>query len=219
MKESTTKEKVLKKIRDALVNPMSAPFEKVDMEHPVFMASREIFREEQFAEAFTGAGGQFIFCPDVDEFAADLQALITQKGISSLFCGEEFITGLLKELKIPYENDPVKMIDCQATITGCEALVASHGSVVFSSRQGGGRKSFACPPLQIVVATNRQLVADLSSAFRFLNAKYNKILPSQITFATGPSRTADIEKTLVHGAHGPKELYLLMLDIGREQAD
>jgi L-lactate dehydrogenase complex protein LldG len=42
--------------------------------------------------------------------------------------------------------------------------------------------------------------------------KYREFLPSLITFATGPSRTADIEKTLVVGVHGPKEVYCFVVD-------
>jgi L-lactate dehydrogenase complex protein LldG len=42
--------------------------------------------------------------------------------------------------------------------------------------------------------------------------KYKNDLPSLITFATGPSRTADIEKTLVVGVHGPKEVYLFLVE-------
>jgi len=45
-----------------------------------------------------------------------------------------------------------------------------------------------------------------------LKEKYNQQLPSLMTFATGPSRTADIEKTLVVGVHGPKQVYLFLVD-------
>ena len=45
-----------------------------------------------------------------------------------------------------------------------------------------------------------------------IREKYKTRLPSQITLITGPSRTADIEKTLVLGAHGPKELHVFILN-------
>jgi len=45
-----------------------------------------------------------------------------------------------------------------------------------------------------------------------IKEKYSDGFPSQVTIITGPSRTADIEKTLVMGAHGPKELYVFMID-------
>jgi L-lactate dehydrogenase complex protein LldG len=55
-------------------------------------------------------------------------------------------------------------------------------------------------------------VYDLKDALQSLKDKYGNNLPSLITFASGPSRTADIEKTLVVGVHGPKEVYLFLVE-------
>jgi L-lactate dehydrogenase complex protein LldG len=55
-------------------------------------------------------------------------------------------------------------------------------------------------------------VYDVKDAIALLQDKYREQMPSMISFATGPSRTADIEKTLVVGAHGPKEVYCFLLD-------
>ena len=57
----------------------------------------------------------------------------------------------------------------------------------------------------------QQLVDDLKQALKLIRLKYDTI-PSMISLITGPSRTADIEKTLVMGAHGPKELYVFLID-------
>ena len=56
------------------------------------------------------------------------------------------------------------------------------------------------------------MVYDLKEALQFMKAKYANNLPSLITFASGPSRTADIEKTLVTGVHGPKEVYCFLIE-------
>ena len=53
---------------------------------------------------------------------------------------------------------------------------------------------------------------DIKEALQLIKEKYQGTIPSMITFATGPSRTADIEKTLVVGVHGPKEVYLFLID-------
>ena len=66
--------------------------------------------------------------------------------------------------------------------------------------------------MHICIAYTSQLVYDISEALHFLQLKYKENLPSFITLATGPSRTADIEKTLVVGVHGPKEVYLFLVD-------
>ena len=64
----------------------------------------------------------------------------------------------------------------------------------------------------MVVAYTSQLVPDIKDALRNIKQKYDNNLPSFISFITGPSRTADIEKTLIIGAHGPKELYVFLID-------
>jgi L-lactate dehydrogenase complex protein LldG len=67
------------------------------------------------------------------------------------------------------------------------------------------------PPHHLVIARKSQIVTDLSEAFASLTAKYRGSYPSMISFITGPSRTGDIERILVLGAHGPKRLTILML--------
>ncbi len=212
MKETTPKEKVLKSIRDALVNQMDAPFEGVEFDRPVFSSFSYDFLEETFARAFLEAGGQFVFCQNVEELASALMSLVKQKKLESLYCGEDFLHGLLGELKLPFEKEAGRANLCDASLTGCEALVARHGSIWCSSRQGGGRRAYIYPPVHIVVATTAQMHSGLEESIGFLKEKYGNAMPSLLTCITGPSRTADIEKTLVMGAHGPKELYLLLLD-------
>lgn len=100
---------------------------------------------------------------------------------------------------------------CDASITNCEALIAQTGSVLVSSRQHGSRALSVLPPHHIVVATLEQLLPDLSAAFTLVRTKYNGQFPSMLGFITGPSRTGDIERILVLGAHGPKKLTILLL--------
>jgi L-lactate dehydrogenase complex protein LldG len=100
---------------------------------------------------------------------------------------------------------------CDAGVTTCEALVAQTGSVLVTSRDSGGRSLSVLPPHHIVIARRDQLVPDLSAAFALLSEKYGAHFPSMISFITGPSRTGDIERILVLGAHGPKKLTVLCL--------
>jgi L-lactate dehydrogenase complex protein LldG len=212
MKESTSKEKVLKKVRDALVNKMAPPYESVDLESPVHAAPDSEFLDVSFAEAFSKVNGNFLYCADYEELSNLVSALLKEKNISKVFCGEPLFHGLLDEKTLHCIKDWKDFEESQAALTSCEVLVSRLGSIVMSSKQGGGRRSFSFPPVHIVVATTKQLVWDIKNAFQFLNKKYAGELPSMITFVTGPSRTADIEKTLVHGAHGPKELYLFLVE-------
>jgi L-lactate dehydrogenase complex protein LldG len=106
----------------------------------------------------------------------------------------------------------VELKDCDCSITSCEALVARTGSIVLSSNQTKGRTTSVYAPVHICIAFTNQLVYDIKDALQMMRNKYGEHLPSLITFATGPSRTADIEKTLVVGVHGPKEVYLFLVE-------
>jgi L-lactate dehydrogenase complex protein LldG len=106
---------------------------------------------------------------------------------------------------------PEDLEECDVGITACEALVAQTGSVLVTSRSAGGRALSVLPPHHLVIATREQLVADLTEAFGLLKVRYGSDFPSFISFITGPSRTGDIERILVLGAHGPKKLTILCL--------
>jgi len=99
--------------------------------------------------------------------------------------------------------------EIEVAITTCEYLSARTGSVVLSS-QNDGRRINIFAPTHIVVANENQILPDVDDCINALSEKYDK-LPSTISFATGPSRTADIEKTLILGAHGPKKLIVFII--------
>jgi L-lactate utilization protein LutC len=97
----------------------------------------------------------------------------------------------------------------QAAITCAEALVAQTGSV-FVSSACGGRGASIVAPVHVVVATIAQLVADLDTAFARLRASGAAAKNSMLCLITGSSRTADIEKIIVMGAHGPRRLVVVL---------
>jgi L-lactate dehydrogenase complex protein LldG len=105
--------------------------------------------------------------------------------------------------------DVREMESCDAGVTECDALVAQTGSVLVTSRSAGGRALSVLPPHHVVLARREQLVPDLPAAFSLIERKYAENFPSFISFITGPSRTGDIERILVLGAHGPKKLTIL----------
>jgi len=80
-----------------------------------------------------------------------------------------------------------------------------------SAAQPSGRTVSVYAPVHICIAYTSQLVYDIKEALQNVKEKYPQ-LPSLITLATGPSRTADIEKTLVVGVHGPKEVFCFLVE-------
>jgi L-lactate dehydrogenase complex protein LldG len=101
---------------------------------------------------------------------------------------------------------------CDAGITECEALIAQTGSVLITARTCGGRVLSVLPPHHVVIARADQMMPDLPSAFEYLKQKYGEDWPSLTSFITGPSRTGDIERILVLGAHGPKRLTIFLVE-------
>jgi L-lactate utilization protein LutC len=96
--------------------------------------------------------------------------------------------------------------EAELGVTGCDCLVAQTGSILVSTRSAGGRALSVLPATHLVVARRDQLVPDLATGIARLRERYGGHWPSAVSLITGPSRTADIEKILVMGAHGPKRL-------------
>ena len=109
----------------------------------------------------------------------------------------------------PFDKDALE--GCDAGLTACEVLVAQTGSVLVSSATCGGRSLSVLPHVHVVVATADQIVPTLGDALDEVRKRQAGRLPSMLSFITGPSRTGDIERILVLGAHGPKELIVLLV--------
>jgi L-lactate dehydrogenase complex protein LldG len=210
MSVSASKEKILKKIRKALSESTPLPFPESEGNSSVFAPSVQEL-EVQFAEEFTHLLGKFVFCADQAELTAQLAALLQANKWSKVFCREPEFTRLLEAMDIKLE-DNVTLEASEVSITGCECLVARTGSIVLSATSPFGRTASVYAPVHVCIAYTHQLVYDIRDALQMLKEKYKQHLPSLISFATGPSRTADIEKTLVVGVHGPKEVYVFLVD-------
>jgi len=203
---TNAKENILKRIKKALANPVPLPF-------PLSEGSAGIYHQSTdepaiiFAEAFTKLQGKFVFCLDEKEMLEQVQQLIAAKEWTKIYCEE------------PQWNDTfsntISLESCHASVTGCEYLVARTGTIVLSAAQQNGRTASVYAPVHICIAYTNQLVYDVKDALQAIKEKYAGNIPSFITFASGPSRTADIEKTLVTGVHGPKEVYLFLVE-GKE---
>ncbi len=209
MKVSSSKENILKKIRQALSNPVPVPFPKSEGNNSVFLPQTDDL-EVQFAEEFTRLLGKFAFCINETDLSKQLQQLITEKKWDNIYCNEEKLFHIISHSAL-YQVDKSTLANCDASITTCEYLIARTGTIVMSTAQTG-RSVSVYAPVHICIAYTDQLVYDIKEVLQLLKEKYEGNIPSSITFATGPSRTADIEKTLVVGVHGPKEVYLFLVD-------
>lgn len=211
MEESTSREKILKKVRDALIEKTEPPYPIIDQDSSVYKDMEEPM-DVTFAEALVSIAGKFVYCESEDEFIGNLHSFIIEKDWGVLYCQDPKIHELLKHGGIPYQAHTDALPDAKIGITRCEYLIARLGTVMVSSRLSPGRKITVYPEVHLVVGYASQLVPDLKNALAGIKKKYKDNYPSMISLISGPSRTADIEKTLVLGAHGPREFYVFMID-------
>ena len=172
-------------------------------------------REEQmrlFARHAADLRAEFSLLPDAAALAGELQRLASQQAwkrvashrgaLTDAACAALGLPVLLTDAG--YDKHELEQIP--VGISACDCLVAQTGSVVVTSRSAGGRALSVLPPHHVVLARRDQLVPDLPAAFELLKTRYGAGYPSMMSLITGPSRTGDIERILVLGAHGPKRL-------------
>jgi len=147
-----------------------------------------------------------------DETAGALRAALTSVPTGEVFVEDapelrQSVDSL--ETPVRWSSKGIPQENAVATITGCEALVAATGTILVASERGG-RGGSVVAPCHIVVARESQLVPDLEAAFAHLRAESIAERNSFVGFITGCSRTADIEKIIVIGAHGPRRVVVIL---------
>ena len=200
------RDEILNKLRSAV---HSVP-EEPDFNKPVYH-SIDLPLELAFKENLEKVNGfVHLFSSEKELFQA-LKEFLASSQKENIFCNEDEISSKLDAFGIPFQQNSELPVNIEVGITGCEFLIAHTGSVMVSSAQKGGRQMFVYPPVHIIVAHTNQIVDYLEKAYTGILEKYKDDFPSQIALITGPSRTADIEKTLVLGAHGPRELRVFLV--------
>jgi L-lactate dehydrogenase complex protein LldG len=215
------REKILGRIREALAVPAPPPGHAQEgREHPASQARRwlpavgESFDEQiaLFRANAKDLKADFHLLANHDDLAPRLRQLSQAEGwkrvaghrgeLSRVACDALNLPVLFTD----QSYDPPALEACDVGITECDALIAQTGSVLVTSRSAGGRAASVLPPHHVVIACRDQLLPDLPAAFDLVKRKYQPNYPSFISLITGPSRTGDIERILVLGAHGPKKL-------------
>lgn len=173
------RENILARVRRALRQP--APPPAAPRGTPIWPAMDEPFAT--FQREFTAVKGEIV---------TDLPAFLS--GFTKIASALPDIAG---------NSTPA---EAELGVTGCDCLIARTGSIALATRSAGGRLMSVLPATHLVVARRAQVVPELADALALWQSRYGQGWPSQLVIVTGPSRTADIEKILVMGAHGPKRL-------------
>ncbi|MBI3879810.1 MAG: lactate utilization protein [Verrucomicrobia bacterium] len=220
----SAKNEILGRIREALREPAPVPGHHGDHGKAQLHASAEFSQWlpavgedlasqlDLFAKNSADLKTEFHLLASREEFAPRLRELAQQNNWKRVATHSGALTDMavpaigLPTLKTDAGYEVNAMEQCDAGITECDALVAQTGSILITSRSAGGRALSVLPPHHVVLVTRAQMVPDLAAAYVVVREKHGDKFPSFISFITGPSRTGDIERILVLGAHGPKRL-------------
>ncbi len=214
MNESTNREKVLKKIRTALLAKTDNPYPKISFDAPVFNTTDEDLLLV-FAENAERAGIKFFLIENELEFMEALVNLGAQYQWKNITCVEDGLSNLLTECELPHHVTPEDLDKTDVAVSSCECMIARTGSIVLSSlAQSRGIPAYT--PIHIILGKASQITLDIKDAINWIKHKYPK-LPSSVSIVTGTGRTADIEGKVIIGAHGPKQVYVFVID-DRENA-
>jgi L-lactate dehydrogenase complex protein LldG len=199
---------VLQKIQNALKNPSPAPQEP-DWTSPVF-ANSGLSLLEQYCAAARAVQTEVHLCASAKEANQAIQAYIALQEKPQVILSTE-AEAMLGSIEGAYLQQVDRNLPADIGISTAECLCARTGSMFVSSASAGSRTIGVYPHEHIVVAFQNQIVEDIEQGFAEIRNKYTKEIPSLLSLVSGPSRTADIEKTLVLGAHGPKKLIVYLI--------
>jgi L-lactate dehydrogenase complex protein LldG len=235
---SGSRPEILGKIRRALVKPRTAHHHghspaTSDLGKLFASAGSRDGLVEKFQKEFELVSGEFHFCDSGAAVVQTLTQLIQSSASSRVaisgdpICTRLSIAGslqaqlpgvnfLLEDIESENSFDRIRlrnsMAQVQLSITGAEYLIAESGTLVSVAGSQASRQISLLPSIHVILATPQQIFPNMAELFLEIQRKHGTKLPgSTLTFITGPSRTADIEKVLIKGVHGPMRLILLMV--------
>lgn len=201
---------MLKKVRQALLQKSENPY--LDLEDsPLYIEESEP-SDVTFARELNAVSGNFIYCDGEIAVVENLIAVVEECNIRKIHIWEPSLQQMLKQYGFPFLTNRTNYEDADAGITSCEALIARNGSVLISNANMSGRVLSIYPPIHIVLAKASKIVMDIKHGLSMIKEKYGNQIPSMISVITGPARTTSIENKLIVGAHGPKSLYVFLIE-------
>jgi L-lactate dehydrogenase complex protein LldG len=214
-----SRDKILARLRN--LQPVNIKSPGVLMDRSIYLdyPPDETSLVDTFRRQLTSLQGEVYLAQSKQQAAESLYQIVKDfSGKSSLLQKVPLLSGILAEKSelesviddtYPLDSDSISFAEYSCGITTADYLVARTGSIVLNTRSAAGRRLSVLPPVHVIIAEEKQIVASLQQAFTLLREK--SVDWSYAVVITGPSRTSDIEKQLVLGAHGPKRLVVIIL--------
>ena len=204
------KERMLKSVRDALIERVANPYLGLDLETSVYHDPKTGL-DIEFAENFIRNGGKFVYCEGIQEAVDSIRFFAQQEDWDKIYCAEDTLKRILTHAGLPFTDNPNELFVRKAGMTTCDFLIAQTGSILFSSQSASGRRILSVLDTHIVIGTIAQIEPDLKSAFKLIKEKFSAKMPSMFSIVNGLSRIEDIDGEMQQGL-GAKQLFLFLID-------
>lgn len=213
-KDTTNKEQILAKLRNALIERQEAMFEDIDLQTDTWKPiSEEDGNAITFVQNFKAMGGIFIYLESEDEFGDCVKQLAPQNDWEPLWCTSPKMQTLLKKYGLSYSTEPVKENKQKLVgITTCDYLIAQTGSIIITDRNTDSRKAYIEPDVLLVLARTNQIVEGLKEALKKQKERLDSQALTQIVILTGTTRTYNIGQELVQGVFGARQIAVFLID-------
>jgi L-lactate utilization protein LutC len=200
---------VLRRIRDALVRPLSPP------EIPrAYASAASALSAEELVELFAERASSYrsnVVRSDEDVLGATLARICDERRLRRVAVVDEL--PVLPGVESVRDDPPLTVAQLDGldgVVTGCALAIAANGTIALDAGPASGRRALTLvPDVHICVVRTSQIVADVPSAFAELRAAAVGRRP--ITLVSGPSATSDIELERVEGVHGPRHLDVVLV--------
>jgi len=180
---------------------------------------------EQFQSEIVRIGGRFHHATNAESVCGYIEQVAEAEGAGMIICSNRRVAdefGIANRFAAkgvafiaePSQSDIVtNAARADIGVTGVDYALAETGSLVLVARPGQPRSVSLLPPVHIALIRPEQIIRGFDELFELLRADFEATgVKSAVTFITGPSRTADIELTLVVGVHGPQQLHAVLVD-------